>query len=297
MSLGADVTLHVAVQASERVRAMVLEMPVLEHAAPAAAFLFAPLLVSAHYAAPVLRLVSTALRRLPRDHLGVLGPGDRACSSSHPDEIAAILHGVLVGPVAPTAEERRQLTMPALIIGHRADRLHTFADAARLAKQLPNARLVEAGSPGSSCGSPPASDGRDRRLPEASGVRGPPTPTTLSPEALGGRLRRSTFRPWPGRRFSSQTAAPWPPGRVWWPALGGHWLRAPRPAGRPTAPGPVDGCGPGSARRRAPARATGPSRLEQPGPLARTELGRRRDVEPDVDPAGRPVGVLAPRAA
>lgn len=145
MSLGADVTLHVAVEAGPRVRAMVLEMPVLERAAPAAAFMFAPLLVTTHYAAPVLRLVSTALRRLPRNQLGVVDQVIGALLIP-PHEIAAILHGVLVGPVAPTAEQRRRLTMPALVIGHRADRLHTFADAARLAKQLPNARLVEAGS-------------------------------------------------------------------------------------------------------------------------------------------------------
>jgi pimeloyl-ACP methyl ester carboxylesterase len=145
MSLGADVALHVAVQAPGRVRGMVLEMPVLEHAAPAAAFIFAPLLLATHYAAPVLRVVSTVLRRLPRNQLGAFDQVIGALLIP-PHEMAAILHGVLVGPVAPTADERRQLTMPALVIGHRADRLHTFADASRVSRQLPHAQLVEAGS-------------------------------------------------------------------------------------------------------------------------------------------------------
>jgi len=38
------------------------------------------------------------------------------------------------------------MTMPALVIGHRSDRLHPFGDASRLARQLPDARLVEARS-------------------------------------------------------------------------------------------------------------------------------------------------------
>jgi hypothetical protein len=61
-----------------------------------------------------------------------------------PEETVAILHGVLVGPVAPTSEQRSQMTMPALVVGHRADGLHPLGDASRLAKELPNARLLEA---------------------------------------------------------------------------------------------------------------------------------------------------------
>jgi hypothetical protein len=38
------------------------------------------------------------------------------------------------------------MDVPALVIGHRSDRLHPFGDASRLAAQLPQARLVEARS-------------------------------------------------------------------------------------------------------------------------------------------------------
>jgi hypothetical protein len=33
--------------------------------------------------------------------------------------------------------------MPTLVIGHRGDRLHAHRDAAELAKEMPNARLLE----------------------------------------------------------------------------------------------------------------------------------------------------------
>jgi pimeloyl-ACP methyl ester carboxylesterase len=145
MSLGADVTLMTALIAPERLAGMVIEMPVLEQATPYAAMLFTPLLAVTHYAAPLLRKVTRLARRLPREWLG---PFDQVFGvlTLEPDEIAAVLHGVLVGPVAPTVEERAAITAPALVIGHRSDRIHPLGDASRLAKQLPNARLVEARS-------------------------------------------------------------------------------------------------------------------------------------------------------
>jgi hypothetical protein len=64
--------------------------------------------------------------------------------SMEPEAIAAVLHGILVGPVAPEIEERRAIPAPALIIGHANDLIHPFNDAENLAEQLPNARLIEA---------------------------------------------------------------------------------------------------------------------------------------------------------
>lgn len=145
VSLGADVTLQVALLAPERLRGMILEMPVLEQATPFAALLFTPLLTVTYYGAPLLRRLSRLARRVPR-HL--LGPLDQLFGplTLDPEEMVAVLHGVLVGPVAPTEEERSLITTPSLVIGHRADRLHPLSDASRLAAQLPNARLVEARS-------------------------------------------------------------------------------------------------------------------------------------------------------
>ncbi len=145
VSLGADVSLQVAVAAPERLVGLILEMPVLERATPFAAMLFTPLLIGAHFIRPVLRATSRVLRRVPRNYLGPLDLGFGAVTLG-PDELIAILHGVLVGPVAPTGAQRAAMDMPALVIGHDADRLHPFGDARRLAQQLPNAQLVEARS-------------------------------------------------------------------------------------------------------------------------------------------------------
>ena len=64
-----------------------------------------------------------------------------------PDVMSAILHGVLVGPVAPTREERARITAPTLVLAHRNDLIHPFDDAVALAERLPHAELVRARSP------------------------------------------------------------------------------------------------------------------------------------------------------
>jgi pimeloyl-ACP methyl ester carboxylesterase len=141
VSLGTNVSLLATVRAPERVRGLVLEMPVLEWAAPAAALVFAPLLLEVHYARAPLRLVSRAASRLP---LSGLGPLDSfiGTAASDPDEIAAVLHGVLLGPIAPTIDQRQAITAPTLVLGHGIDLIHSFSDAKRLARQLPDARLI-----------------------------------------------------------------------------------------------------------------------------------------------------------
>jgi len=141
VSLGTNVSLLATVQAPERVRGLVLEMPVLEWAAPAAALVFAPLLLEVHYARAVLRLVSRIASRLPPTGLGPFDSFINAAASD-PDEIAAVLHGVLLGPIAPTIDQRQAITAPALILGHGIDLIHSFSDAKRLARQLPDARLI-----------------------------------------------------------------------------------------------------------------------------------------------------------
>jgi hypothetical protein len=102
---------------------------------------FAPLLLEVHYARTVLRLISRIVSRLPPTGLGPLDSFISAAASD-PDETAAVLHGVLLGPIAPTIDQRRAVTAPALVLGHGIDLIHSFADAKRLARQLPEARLI-----------------------------------------------------------------------------------------------------------------------------------------------------------
>jgi pimeloyl-ACP methyl ester carboxylesterase len=146
LSLGANVSLVAACEHPDRVRGLILEMPVMEWAVPAAAMLFVPMLLAAHYGAPILRLSSSAVRRLPRTPWGALNSAMDAASLA-PEVMSSILHGVLVGPVVPTTEQRESVQVPALVLAHTHDLIHPFNDARNLAAQLPGARLVRAHSP------------------------------------------------------------------------------------------------------------------------------------------------------
>jgi pimeloyl-ACP methyl ester carboxylesterase len=146
VSLGANVSLFAAARQPARVRALVLEMPVLEWAVPSAALVFVPMLLAAHYGRAVMEPLSRLLRRLPRTPFGPLNSVLHA-GSLPPEAMSAILHGILVGPVAPTLEERAAITAPTLVLGHRFDLIHPFDDADNLVNQVRNGRLVPARSP------------------------------------------------------------------------------------------------------------------------------------------------------
>lgn len=141
ISLGTNVSLLTAAAAPGRIRGLVLEMPVLETAAPAAALTFVPLLLQVRYARIPLRLVSRVVSRLPSSGIG---PIDSLATTlgSDPNEISAVLRGMLMGPIAPTVAQRGDITAPALVLGHGIDLIHSFADAKRLTRQLPDARLI-----------------------------------------------------------------------------------------------------------------------------------------------------------
>jgi pimeloyl-ACP methyl ester carboxylesterase len=145
VSLGASVALMAAAQSPERVQGLVIEMPVLEWAVPSAALTFVPMLLAVHFARPVVRAFASVMRRLPRTGVGALDSVMNSLSND-PVEIAAVLHGVLAGPITPTVDERAAMMMPTLVIGHGSDRIHPFHDAERLALRMPNARLVRANS-------------------------------------------------------------------------------------------------------------------------------------------------------
>ena len=146
-SLGANTTLEVAALAPERLRGMVVEMPVLDNALLACAVAFTPLVVALTVGEP-------------RDARAL--PGARAACRSAPspwaanvllDTVrqdpapsAAVLQGLFAQRTAPHRSERRTLATPALVIGHHRDPVHPFSDAGLLAEELPDARLLEASS-------------------------------------------------------------------------------------------------------------------------------------------------------
>ena len=143
-SLGANVTLEAAVAAPERVRAMFLEMPVLEHGITAAAAAFLPLALALRVSQRTMRTVSWLTRQIPRSHylIDVLIDFVRR----DPAASIAVLDGLTFGRIAPPQDERRRLAMPALVVGHRSDPIHPFSDADSTARELAGARLVEARS-------------------------------------------------------------------------------------------------------------------------------------------------------
>lgn len=146
LSLGANVSLFAAAEHPERVRGLILEMPVMEWAVPAAALAFVPMLLAAHYGRPLMRWTSAVMRQVPRTPVRALNSLLDA-ASMQPEVMSAILHGVLVGPVVPTAEQRVAIEVPALVLAHSNDLIHPFNDARNLADQLPSGRLVRAHSP------------------------------------------------------------------------------------------------------------------------------------------------------
>jgi hypothetical protein len=57
------------------------------------------------------------------------------------------VHGVFFGRAAPSARERRAITVPALVVGHPVDPVRPMADAEMLAGELPKATLLRARTP------------------------------------------------------------------------------------------------------------------------------------------------------
>ncbi len=143
-SLGANATLELNHLSPERVRAMMIEMPVLDNALLAAALIFTPIMVGLRLGEPLFRRVAAAARRIPRTNpLLELGLD---MIRQDPAPSSAVLEGLFLGSSAPHKQFRVKMTQPTLIIGHRADPLHPFSDSGMLAEELPNARLIEANS-------------------------------------------------------------------------------------------------------------------------------------------------------
>ncbi|MGW4397396.1 alpha/beta fold hydrolase [Amycolatopsis nivea] len=144
-SLGANVALEVAVAAPSRVRGLVVEMPVLDNAIIAGLLTFAPLLFAARFLPVTVRGVALAAHLVPHGNQWVDVITDTL--SQEPAPMAALLHGVLFGRVAPPKSIRGTITTPTLVIGHEGDPIHPFGDAGSLAEDLPNAEFVQARSP------------------------------------------------------------------------------------------------------------------------------------------------------
>lgn len=145
-SLGANTTLEVGRVAPERLRGMVVEMPVLENALIACVIAFTPLMLALTFGGPVARLTSAAARAVPQGLLPFWGNVLLDTVRQAPKPSSAVLRGLFAGSVGPNTPQRRAIEAPALVIGHRRDPVHPLTDAGMLVDELPDARLVEASS-------------------------------------------------------------------------------------------------------------------------------------------------------
>jgi len=143
-SLGANTTLETANIAPERVKGMMVEMPVLDNALLAVGVLFTPILMALRFGEPALKLVSRLTSRVPRTSFMVDIGLDWL--RQEPGPSASVLEGLFLGRAAPHHDERVKMQQPTLVIGHHADPLHPFSDSGMLCDELPNARLIEASS-------------------------------------------------------------------------------------------------------------------------------------------------------
>jgi Poly(3-hydroxyalkanoate) synthetase len=144
-SLGANATLEAAVQAPERLRGLLVEMPVLDNALLGCALAFTPLLVGLTFGEPLARMASLGARLVPRG-LSRLADIPLDALGQDPGPSAAVLQGLFFGRIAPPRSERREIDAPALVIGHSRDPIHPFSDSGMLVSELANGRLLRASS-------------------------------------------------------------------------------------------------------------------------------------------------------
>jgi pimeloyl-ACP methyl ester carboxylesterase len=144
-SLGANASLEATAAAPERVKGLVIEMPVLDNALLGCALAFTPLLVGLTFGAPAARAIGRAAGAVPRGSW-LLADMLLDWVSQDPKPSASVLQGLFFGRVAPPSEERRRMSQKTLVIGHGRDPIHPFSDSDMLVRELPDARLLQASS-------------------------------------------------------------------------------------------------------------------------------------------------------
>lgn len=143
-SLGAGIGLEFAAHHGERMRGLLADMPALERSITGGAAVFTPILMGAEYAEPVVSLASRAMRLIPSRPFPYSVNMALDLMKREPRSTSSVLKGIYFGRLAPPRSERMEMTMPALVIGHKWDPIHPFEDAKELAEDMPNARFVEA---------------------------------------------------------------------------------------------------------------------------------------------------------
>lgn len=143
-SLGANIGLEAAVHYPDRVRGLITDMPALERAIIGGSAIFTPIMLTAKYAPVVAQVGSTVTRLVPRWSMPYSANLILDVLRRNPKTTSHVLQGIYFGRLAPPREERMDINVPALVIGHKFDPVHPYQDAVELAKDMPNATFIEA---------------------------------------------------------------------------------------------------------------------------------------------------------
>jgi pimeloyl-ACP methyl ester carboxylesterase len=143
-SLGANASLEAAVMAPERVRGVIAEMPVLDNALEAGILAFAPLLFLSRFVPLSVSTLRVVTRAVPRGIVPFWTGIVLDTLDQRPAPMAAVIHGIFFGRIAPPSRQRKGIEAPTLVVGHPRDPVHPAADAAMLAEELPDCTFVEA---------------------------------------------------------------------------------------------------------------------------------------------------------
>jgi pimeloyl-ACP methyl ester carboxylesterase len=103
-------------------------------------------MVGMTFGAPAVRAFAKGMRLIPNRRLPFLADIVAEVLQRDPAPSGAVIEGLFFGRTAPPRSERAGFRAPTLVIGHRRDPIHPFSDSDMLVGELPNARLVEAGS-------------------------------------------------------------------------------------------------------------------------------------------------------
>ncbi|HEY3864844.1 MAG TPA: alpha/beta hydrolase, partial [Solirubrobacteraceae bacterium] len=123
-SLGANAALEIASAHPERLRGLVIEMPVLDNGLLGSALAFTPFLVAVTFGEQVMKAVSRATRAIPSRLVPHYTNVMLDVVRQEPGPSGALMQGLFFGRTAPHRDERRTFKTPGLILGHGRDPVH-----------------------------------------------------------------------------------------------------------------------------------------------------------------------------